>query len=103
MYDHPSPGLTVHLRYMHIQLDPSSTMYDGPPRPEDGTISSAAEGYHLGAQRTPKGPKARREFLWRPLCPGDYWKVPKGKTQITDAILTKTQDLVDKTKDMMLA
>lgn len=76
MYDHPTPGLKIHRRSMHFDLDPRYVHYLKPPA-EDDTID-IERAYHFGGHRVPTGKIARHEFLWRSI-PGDLALDTPGK------------------------
>lgn len=66
LFDKPSRGLTLHLRYMHYQLDPTSSHcfihYQ-----RKGDVADPEGKYQLGAHRLPLGEMGRNTFLWQPL------------------------------------
>lgn len=110
MFDSPGPGLTIHLRYMHYDLDPSSTTYLKHHQREGDTLIKKGD-YSLGSQRLPRSREGRHAFLWAPFdamgkC---AWRVQvdgdeKDKTTaIVAVLLHKMKEYIHRTEEMMLA
>lgn len=101
LYDEASPRLTLHLRYIHKDMDPTSSAYLSQFHHENDTPDPDGR-FQLGAQRTPLGKMARRDFLWSPL-PTDGWEY-EGADDIHTLILDMTEctrERIERTEEVM--
>jgi hypothetical protein len=110
MFDLPSPGLTIHLRYMHYDLDPSSATYLQHYQ-KDGEEPIGKNEYTFGTHRLPRSQEGRHAFLWAPfnaMGKGE-WQVKvhpeeRDKTTVTIyVLLERMMQYMHRTEDVMLA
>jgi hypothetical protein len=104
IYDCPTPGLEIHLRYMHFDLDPRSLRYL--LSQEDYDTPDPEKAYHFGSHRLPTSNFARTSYLWRSI-PKDLTFIMPGIDASVRAIgefgCLQTDVSIRYTEELMLA
>jgi hypothetical protein len=101
IYSKSSRGLTIHLRWMHYDLDPSSPQFRRHRhRPYHTVIANEEERCDFAVQRLPIGEESRHKFIWAPLFCAD-WDARGDAKAIIMGIYESAAAEIAKAEDMM--
>lgn len=101
MYPKSTPGRTIHLRYMHYQMDPCSPHYLRHFQTESDQLDPSST-YLFGEHNLPLGNWARFDRLWDSI-PEIQFKPEFSARTTAEMLVEEASLLIEATEDMMLA